>query len=257
MKNDGTPTYGTTSPAADGSSSTAALHNNEPYLNIALTERQIRNALVRKIYLLLTLQLALTAALCAVFYTVPSIRQWVQSSPWMLILTTVLTFVFLIPLMFLRRRHPWNLLLLSMFTLCLAYTVGLATSFYSAVAIGEAFAITAGIFLALTAYTVWSKRDFSGWAPFLYATLWVVVMASFVHLLLNWVFGVYSSVADTAIAAVSAALFSAYIIFDTFMILNRLSPEEYIVGVVELYLDIINLFLAILRLVGAARGNDQ
>jgi FtsH-binding integral membrane protein len=232
------------------------INESDPFLNVAHSDRQIRMAFVRKIYILLTLQLAVTAGISAVFYSVDSVRQWVQHNTWMLILTTVLSIVFLLALMYFRRRHPLNLSLLAMFTLCMAYTVGLATSFYSVIVVVEAFAITTGVFLALTAYTVWSKRDFSGWGPFLYATLWVVVLASFVHLLITVVFGVYSSVTDTVIAGVSALLFSAYIIYDTFMILNRLSPEDYIVGIVDLYLDIINLFLAILRLIGHASKNN-
>ena len=41
---------------------------------------------------------------------------------------------------------------------------------------------------------------------------------------------------------------SGFIIFDTHMIMHRLSPEEYIVATIELYLDIINLFIEILKI---------
>ena len=43
-------------------------------------------------------------------------------------------------------------------------------------------------------------------------------------------------------------VFSGFIIFDTHMIMHRLSPEEYIVATIELYLDIINLFIEILKI---------
>ena len=58
----------------------------------------------------------------------------------------------------------------------------------------------------------------------------------------------YKSTFHLFIAIGSAILFSAYIVFDTQQILKRLSPEEYIIASVELYLDLLNLFLAILRI---------
>lgn len=50
-----------------------------------------------------------------------------------------------------------------------------------------------------------------------------------------------------------ALIFSLYIIYDTHMIMKKVSPEEYIHGSVMLYLDIINLFLEILRAMGERR----
>jgi len=50
-----------------------------------------------------------------------------------------------------------------------------------------------------------------------------------------------------------ALLFCGFIIFDTHMIMHKLSPEEYILASINLYLDIINLFLYILRILEAAR----
>ena len=42
---------------------------------------------------------------------------------------------------------------------------------------------------------------------------------------------------------------SGFIIYDTHMIMTRVSPEEYVIATIELYLDIINLFIQILKIV--------
>ncbi len=42
--------------------------------------------------------------------------------------------------------------------------------------------------------------------------------------------------------------------YDTYMIFNRVSPEEYVTAAISLYLDIINLFLALLQILGAANN---
>ena len=52
-----------------------------------------------------------------------------------------------------------------------------------------------------------------------------------------------------------ALLFSCFIVYDVHMLMHKLSPEEYILAAINLYLDIINLFLYILRILSEARKN--
>ena len=65
---------------------------------------------------------------------------------------------------------------------------------------------------------------------------------------------IQGAILDRAIAGAGAVLFSLFIIFDTHMIMHKVSPEEYIHASVNLYLDIINLFLHILRLLGERKN---
>lgn len=59
-------------------------------------------------------------------------------------------------------------------------------------------------------------------------------------------------------ASIGALLFSIYLIYDTQMMLGgkhkySISPEEYIFAALTLYIDIINIFLYILTIIGVAR----
>lgn len=54
------------------------------------------------------------------------------------------------------------------------------------------------------------------------------------------------------IACGGAFLFSLFIIYDTQLLMQKLSPEEYILATISLYMDIINLFLYILRILAEA-----
>eukprot|EP00094_Tigriopus_californicus_P013735 TCALIF_13291-PA protein Name:"Similar to Tmbim4 Protein lifeguard 4 (Mus musculus)" AED:0.15 eAED:0.21 QI:32/0/0/1/0.5/0.66/3/0/160 len=76
----------------------------------------------------------------------------------------------------------------------------------------------------------------------LYAGLWLLILAGFMQLIVG------GRVADTGLAVVGALLFCGFIIFDTHMIMTRVSPEEYIMATIELYLDIVNLFIEILKI---------
>jgi len=52
------------------------------------------------------------------------------------------------------------------------------------------------------------------------------------------------------LARFGALLMSGWIIYDTWQIMARLGPDDYILAVIDLYLDIINLFLFILDMFG-------
>lgn len=59
-------------------------------------------------------------------------------------------------------------------------------------------------------------------------------------------------------ASLGALLFSFYLVYDTQLMMGgkhkySISPEEYIFAALNLYLDIINIFLYILTIIGATR----
>ena len=62
---------------------------------------------------------------------------------------------------------------------------------------------------------------------------------------------VWSEPLELVISVGGALLFCGFIIFDTHMLMRKLSPNEYILASINLYLDFINLFLCILRLLNA------
>ena len=68
----------------------------------------------------------------------------------------------------------------------------------------------------------------------------------------------YLSYTQIGYSAVGAVIFSLYIIYDTQIMLGgnhkySLSPEEYIFAALNLYLDIINLFMYLLSIFGGSR----
>jgi FtsH-binding integral membrane protein len=60
---------------------------------------------------------------------------------------------------------------------------------------------------------------------------------------------------QVAIAAVTVLVFSGLLVFDTWRIRNVYGPDEYVGAAVRIYLDLLNLFLAILRIFGGGRRN--
>lgn len=56
------------------------------------------------------------------------------------------------------------------------------------------------------------------------------------------------------ISVFGAILMCCFIIYDTHLIMKKLSPEEYILATINLYCDIMNLFLYILRILQGSRN---
>ncbi|KAJ8968703.1 hypothetical protein NQ314_002158 [Rhamnusium bicolor] len=79
----------------------------------------------------------------------------------------------------------------------------------------------------------------------LFAGLCILILGGFMQVFLQ------STIFEIAVSFGGALLFSLFIIFDTQLIMKTLSPEEYILATINLYMDIINLFLYILRILQA------
>jgi len=105
-------------------------------------------------------------------------------------------------------------------------------------------------FGGLSIFAMNTKSDFTSMGKFLFITLLIVVVAS----LLN-VFWLHNPWMQVGIAAVSAILFSAFILYDTQNIIrgNYGHPVD---GALALYLDFINLFTSLLQLLGIFGDDD-
>lgn len=111
----------------------------------------------------------------------------------------------------------------------------------------EAAMITGSIFIGLTAYTFISKKDFSFLGGFISIGLFAVIGIGLVLLF------VHSESANLAYAWITSVLFSLFILYDTSRIMRTHESNEYVRGALSLYLDFLNLFLAILRILSSRR----
>lgn len=149
-----------------------------------------------------------------------------------------------------RKSYPTNLVFLSGFTAMEAYCISVITSFYDSKIVIEALVFTLGIFVALTLFACQSKYDFTSWMPYLFGSLWVLIIFGFMA-----AFFPYNSMVELGYGIVAALIFSGYILVDTQMVMRHYHVEEEIAAAISLYLDIINLFLAILRILNSQQNN--
>ncbi|KAL0956656.1 hypothetical protein HGRIS_002788 [Hohenbuehelia grisea] len=204
---------------------------------------EIRAAFVRKVYSILFCQILATCIFGGALSQSDAAVSWVRTNTWLFYLTLIGTFINLGLLWWKRHSHPINFVLLSTFTLMEAFTLGVIVAFYDTKIVMQALLITLGVFLGLTLFTLQSKYDFSGMGPFLFGGLIALCMTGIVGIFIP-----FSRTMDLIFAVGGCLIFSGYIVYDTYTINARLSPDEFIMGAISLYLDFINLFLNILRL---------
>uniref|UniRef100_A0A8D0RH11 Transmembrane BAX inhibitor motif containing 4 n=1 Tax=Sus scrofa TaxID=9823 RepID=A0A8D0RH11_PIG len=218
---------------------------------VASASVHIRMAFLRKVYSILSLQVLLTTMTSTFFLYFDSVRAFVHESPALILVFALGSLGLILALTLNRHKHPLNLYLLFGFTLLEALTVAFVVfynftvTFYDVYIVLQAFILTTAVFLGLTVYTLQSKRDFSKFGAGLFAVLWILCLSGILKVFF------YSETVELVLAAVGALLFCGFIIYDTHSLMHRLSPEEYVLAAISLYLDIINLFLHLLRVLEA------
>jgi hypothetical protein len=125
---------------------------------------------------------------------------------------------------------------------------------YTSASIGSAFLLTAGTFGAMSAFGTLTRKDLSGWSTFLFMGLIGIVIASIVQIFMK------SSMLSFVLSCASVVVFAGLTAYDTQKLREMHAATGYssaatvsIVGALTLYLDFINLFLALLRLFGSRR----
>ncbi|XP_058085539.1 protein LIFEGUARD 2-like [Magnolia sinica] len=225
-----------------------------PHLYPGMQESpQLRWAFIRKVYAILSIQFLMTLAVASIVISVDRISNFFAHSAagiGVYIAISIFSFIVLFLLYLCHQKHPWNLLLLALFTVSISFQVGLACAFSSGKVVLEAVILTTVIVVSLTLYTFWAAsrgHDFGFLGPFLFAGLMMLMIFSFIQ-----IFFPLGKISTMIFGAVAALIFCGYIIYDTDNLIKRYSYDEYIVAAVSLYLDIVNLFLALLQILNAA-----
>jgi len=116
----------------------------------------------------------------------------------------------------------------------------------------QAFGITAGMFGALSLFGFVTKKDLSGWGNFLFLGLVGLLIVLIVEMF------VASTLLSLLVSCAAVLLFAALTAYDTQKIKNMAtSNANALDGALMLYLDFINLFLHILRILAISQGRSS
>ncbi len=207
-----------------------------------------RATLVRRTYGLVLVSVLVTMVGASFGLSQPNLMAAVAQHPF------IAFFAALLPLILATRKKadfPFNIGLVLVFNFMMGVIISPALFLYGRQQPGlipQAAVLTLGAFGILTIYAFVSRRDFSAWGSFLIVGLWVLIGT----MLLNLFF--QNAAVDLWLASVTVLLFSGLLVFDTWRLRNIYGPDEYVGAAVQIYLDLLNIFMAVLRVLGNRRN---
>ncbi len=137
------------------------------------------------------------------------------------------------------------------FTIAMSVLLGIGMVAYEAEVILQALAITVLTTVACIGYVVYTRKDFTGWAGIAGCVLFFMIITSLV-----FIFFPPSNTIQIVYACIGIVLFIAYLLIDTSMVIHRYTEDEWMLASMAIYLDIINLFLYILKLLSACSKKE-
>ncbi|XP_039491948.1 protein lifeguard 1 [Drosophila santomea] len=214
----------------------------------------IRRGFIRKVYLILLAQLITSLVVIVTLTVDEQVRLIVADSTWMFwvaILIVVCSLVALGCNEDLRRQTPANFIFLSAFTVAESFLLGVVACRYAPMEIFMSVLITASVCLGLTLFALQTRYDFTMMGGILVSCLIILLLFGIVTIFVG------GHMVTTIYASLSALLFSVYLVYDTQLMLGgkqrySISPEEYIFAALNIYMDVMNIFLDILQLIGGS-----
>ncbi len=136
------------------------------------------------------------------------------------------------------------------------FTLSVLLIAYTGASVASTFFITAGMFGAMSVYGYSTKQDLSSWGNLLFMALIGLILASFVNIFLQsaglyWIIsyvGVLVFVGLTAFDTQKIKQLAAQVIAE-----SEVGRKVAILGALTLYLDFINMFIFMLRIMGNRR----
>ena len=234
---------------------------NEPFLHYKDNEahedddieiaHNIRKGFIVKVYGIIIFQLIITSIVVFLALKINSFKLFIINHFWLNYLSLFISLAcVLCPICFqgIYKKVPTNYIILFVFTLSESWVVAYQTCLYTPRSVMIALIMTIITVLTLTIYAWTTKKDFTILGGTLFVSLVLLIFISFILLLFPVRIGYLIYL------VISLILFSIYLIYDTQLVIGgrrySFSEDDYILAAMNIYLDIIILFLKILALTG-------
>lgn len=236
------------------------MNYNDYEMDVAFRERELQAsaampALMRKVYVWMTLALAITGFTAYAVAATPNLQQIVLMNSWVMWGLIIAEFALVMGI-------SWGINKLSLTTATLLFvlysvingaTLSVIFVAYSIGTISKVFFITAGTFAVMAFIGYVTKTDLSKLGKILFMALIGIIIATVVNIFVK------SSGLDLILSYLGVLVFVGLTAYDTQKIkqmlwqagdMSETSQKIALLGALSLYLDFINLFLYLLRIFG-------
>ena len=209
-----------------------------------------------RVYNHMTAGLLVTGLIAFLTASSPAMIQAIFGSP-LRIVVMLAPLAFVLVMSFGIQRLSLGALVATFYGFSVAMGLSLSIIFkvYTGASIAQVFFISASMFLGMSLYGYTTKADLTNWGSFLMMGLFGIIIASLVNIF------VHSPGMSFAISVIGVIIFVGLTAYDTQKIKENFSEswgaesngKLAVMGALNLYLDFINLFMMLLRLMGNRR----
>ena len=212
-------------------------------------QQKIRVGFIRKVYGIILFQLLITTIVIYFAITSKNLQYFMASSPALIYLALAGALLSEIPIICCQsvaQTVPLNYILLLIFTLCESYLIACTTISFEPLSVFMCAGITLAIVIGLTLYAIFTKTDVTLCGGALVSLSIIMIFLSIIGIFYTSLFY------QTLVNSFGVFLFSLYLIYDTQLVIgknkNYISTDNYIIGALMIYIDIVTLFIKILLL---------
>ncbi len=230
--------------------------NSNPFSGVAAKSTALTNAYLRSVYNWMAAGLMLTAVTALFVASTPALLEIAKGFMILFIIAQV-GLVFTISGAINRFSAGTATALFLLYSALNGVTLSIILLVYTSTSVTQAFFTASGMFVAMSVYGLVTKRDLTSIGSFCMMGLFGIIIASIVNMI--WPSGMMNFI----ISCVGVVVFLGLTAYDTQRIraFGENAPEGdatamrrgVILGALTLYLDFINLFLMLLRLMGDRR----
>ncbi len=253
----------TTNPTMNTNAYDMESGSNSPYEDITIKKFgsiSARHHFVQKVFCNLTVMLTLTGLSCYAFMTHPNLKEFSESQRGLHLQYACIAILFgtvfaVICCDRIAKQFPQDYGILTLFTLAQSYLLGSVCNRYSPNVVILAGSATLGITMALTLFAFQTKYDCTGAAGFLFGALCGLIIVNIVNIFVK------SSDLQLIASCAGVLIWTAYIVVDVQMIVGgkhhkyQFEEDEHVFATINLYLDIVNLFVTLLKLIDGDNDN--
>ena len=235
------------------------IEDSDIEVNEESIQMQIRAGFIRKVYGILSIQLIITFG-CVFLFQLETLKLFImQHQQFAANILMFCSFTFLVLFLILvcnrnlARTVPCNYIYLFAITICESLACSIISSLYSFQIVATALALTIVSTLVITFYACTTKTNFSYYRMGMFILFSQIFMIGLIAALFR-LDGLYSFY-----TFLMTIMIGFYLVYDTQLIMGKFgvaySVDDYIFATLEIYMDIIRLFLLILRILGRNRRN--
>jgi len=218
-------------------------------------EEQIKNKLregfTAKVFGIVAYQMVILFLVVLLGFMNSTFKEWLLTSVLFYALAIIISFTCLFIPIFkpnLLKAVPANYILLTIFTLSYSWIIAAFTLRFTATSVLTALFLTIVMVTCLSIYAFWTKSDYTVLGGTLFTALTLLIISSilliFIRIELLYMIYIYAGL----------IIFCIYLLYDVQLLIgkgeHKFGEDDYILAAINIYLDIIAIFIRILAIVG-------